>query len=151
MNYCNKCKHTLEEGTQFCPYCGAHVNAGPIISEDSYDPQDVQSNKGLAFLSYFGILFLIPLFVRKDSKFVRFHLNQGLVLFIIDIIMNILHRICNYLFVLYIIPSLSFGVKTLLFACDVFTVVLTIMGMVYALQGKAKELPIIGKINLIKN
>lgn len=151
MNYCNKCKHVLEEGSQFCPHCGSHVNAGPTIGEESYDPQDVQSNKGLAFLSYFGLLLLVPLFVRRNSKFVRFHLNQGLILFIISVIIDILHRICNYIFVLYIIPTLSLTVQTLLFACDIFTVVLAIMGMVYALQGKAKELPIIGKINLIKN
>lgn len=151
MNYCNKCKNVLEDGAQFCPHCGAPVNAGPTICEESYDPQDVQSNKGLAFLCYFGLLILIPLFVRRNSKFVRFHLNQGLILFIISVIIDILHRICKYIFVLYIIPPLNLVAQTLLFACDIFTVVLAIMGMVYALQGKAKELPIIGKINLIKN
>lgn len=151
MNYCNKCKHALEGDAQFCPYCGTPVNAGEVIDEEIYDPADIQSNKGLAFLSYFGILFLIPLFVRKDSKFVRFHVNQGLVLFIFGIIINILHRICNYVFVFYLLPFLGLGIKTLLFACDVFILVLAIMGMVYALQGKAKHLPIIGKINLIKN
>ena len=42
------------------------------------DPNDVQSNKVMAILAYFGILFLIPLLAAKESAYARYHTNQGL-------------------------------------------------------------------------
>jgi len=45
--------------------------------------QNDQSNTILfSILSYIGILWLIPLLVEKNDKVVRFHVNQGIVLFI---------------------------------------------------------------------
>ena len=41
------------------------------------DPNDVQSNKVMAILAYFGILFLIPLLAAKESAYARYHTNQG--------------------------------------------------------------------------
>ena len=35
------------------------------------DPNDVQSNKVMAILAYFGILFLIPLLAAKESAYAR--------------------------------------------------------------------------------
>lgn len=52
--------------------------------------QNDQSNTILfSILSYIGILWLIPLLVEKNDKVVRFHVNQGIVLFIFDIIGSI--------------------------------------------------------------
>lgn len=33
-----------------------------------YDPRDVQQTKSIAWLSYLGILFLIPMFVYKELR-----------------------------------------------------------------------------------
>ena len=54
------------------------------------DPNDVQSNKVMAILAYFGILFLIPLLAAKESPFARYHTNQGLVLFLFMFVCGIL-------------------------------------------------------------
>lgn len=45
---------------------------------DQFDKADVEQNKVMAILAYFGILVLIPILAAKDSKFARFHANQGL-------------------------------------------------------------------------
>ena len=45
-----------------------------------FDNQDIQNNKIMAILSYFGILVLVPILAAKESKFARFHANQGLIL-----------------------------------------------------------------------
>lgn len=37
-----------------------------------FDPRDIQNNKVMAILAYFGILVLIPIFAAKESKFARF-------------------------------------------------------------------------------
>ena len=48
--------------------------------------QDVENNKTVAALSYIWLLFLIPLILKKDSKFCQFHAKQGLILFILSLL-----------------------------------------------------------------
>lgn len=47
---------------------------------------DIEANKGIAALSYFWILCLVPLLLKKRSKFAQFHAKQGLVLFGVEIL-----------------------------------------------------------------
>ena len=100
------------------------------------DPADVSNNKVMAILAYIGILFLIPLLCAKNSKFARFHTNQGLVLFLIGIVCS-LGALIPVVKIIFRIASL------LVFVCQ-------IVGIVYAAQGKAKELPVIGNIVILK-
>lgn len=64
----------------------------PIVKNEteekpfSFQPEDVNENKGVAALSYFFILILIPFFVRRNSKFVQAHLKQGLILCVLEAI-----------------------------------------------------------------
>ena len=50
------------------------------------DKKDIENNKVLAAISYLWILCLVPLFLKRDSKFAQFHAKQGLVLFVIGLI-----------------------------------------------------------------
>lgn len=43
----------------------------------------------MAVLAYFGILVLIPILAAKESKFARFHANQGLILLITGVAYSI--------------------------------------------------------------
>ena len=103
--------------------------------EQAADPADADSNKLMAILAYIGILVLIPLFAAKESKFARFHVNQGLILLIIEVVIFFIGRI----------PGLS-GLIWLLNLC---VVVLSIIGIVNATKGQLKELPLIGKFRII--
>ena len=58
---------------------------------NEFDPTDIQNNKAMGILSYIGLLVLIPIFAAKDSKFARFHANQGLVLVIAQAIVTTVH------------------------------------------------------------
>lgn len=100
------------------------------------DPADVDNNKVMAILAYIGILVLIPLICAKNSKFARFHTNQGLVLFLIGIICGL----CASIPVVGILFKIA---AALVFVCQ-------IVGIVYAAQGKAKEIPVIGNIVILK-
>ncbi|MCQ2137259.1 MAG: hypothetical protein MJY60_00985 [Bacteroidales bacterium] len=100
------------------------------------DPQDVQDNKVMAVLAYIGILVLIPLFAAKKSKFAKFHTNQGLILCIIAIACNFLRKVP--------VVGWIFGIV------DLVVFVLAVVGIVYAVQGKAKELPVVGNWKLLK-
>ena len=122
------------------------------------EQMDIKNNKVQAVLSYIGILVLIPIFAAKDSKFARFHANQGLVLFIIDIAVGIIGGIMGAIFRVettilgfgtgvYQTPFWVTGISGLLgLACFV----LAILGIVNAANGDEKELPIIGSIKILK-
>ncbi len=59
-------------------------------SSHNYDPkQDIEKNKAVAALSYVWILFLLPLLLKRRSKFAQFHAKQGLVLFGIEIVVSL--------------------------------------------------------------
>jgi uncharacterized membrane protein len=88
----------------------------------------------MGILAYMGILIIIPFILAKDDPFVKFHLKQGLVLVIIEI-------------VLYVIRMNIFwygGLWTLLNIVNLGVLVLAIMGIINVLQGKEKELPLVG-------
>jgi len=98
--------------------------------------KDVQDNKGMAMVAY--IIFFIPLLAAKESKFAKFHANQGLNVLLLSLAVSILGS-----FIPYIGWIISAGGSV---ACIVFI----ILGIVNASNGEMKELPLIGKINIIK-
>ena len=99
-----------------------------------FDSKDVEENKGMAVLSYIGILVLIPLLAKKDSKFAQFHAKQGLVIFIGEVIISVIG----------VIPFIGWLIW---FVGWIFLVVISIMGIVNALKGQAKELPVVGGLS----
>lgn len=111
--------------------------------------QNDQSNTILfSILSYIGILWLIPLLVEKNDKVVRFHVNQGIVLFIFDIIGSIAVGILSAIFVF--IPVISFLENVIASLFGILCFVLMIIGIVNAANKSEKPLPIIGKFQILK-
>lgn len=160
MKLCTKCGANIDENTKFCPDCGA--TAETVTSPDTeaapsaektdfsekisqlnntadttadYDAADIEKNKIMAVLAY--IIFLIPLLAAKDSRFARFHTNQGLVLFISAIIISIVAAI----------PIIGWIIAPII---GLLITVLAIIGIINALNGRTKELPIIGKFKILK-
>ena len=105
--FCKQCGSTLPENVQFCPNCGAPVCSEPLYSilntpdhsKDYKIPTD-SGSKTMCFLSYLSWLVLIPLLSNagKDSPYIRFHTNQGLMVFLISLgITLIKESIANFL------------------------------------------------------
>ena len=102
----------------------------------------------MAILAYIWILVLVPLFAAKESRFARFHSNQGLILLIMDVILGVLISVLSAIFIA-ISWRLAF-ISTILNLLWLPMLGLHILGIVNASSGKAKELPLVGKIKLIK-
>ncbi len=113
-----------------------------------FDAQDIQNNKVMAILAYFGFLVLVPIFGAKTSKYARYHANQGLILFIAEVAYGIVYKIIIRI-LLAISWRLYFLSSVLGLVYLVFTV-LSIIGIINAANGKAKELPIIGQFKILK-
>ncbi|MBQ9945589.1 MAG: zinc ribbon domain-containing protein [Clostridia bacterium] len=160
MTYCSKCATTLEDGLKFCPACGEAVIAEPAAcsvdtassNEDAvgeklkqlnntkdetegFDKADIEKNKIMAVLAY--IIFLIPLIAAKESPFARFHTNQGLLLVIAAVISSVIAAI----------PVIGWIIAPVI---GIAVTVLAVIGILNALNGKAKELPLIGKFRILK-
>jgi len=105
------------------------------MNDKKTQTDDIESNKVVAALAYVWILCLVPLFLKRDSKYCQFHAKQGLILFIIEIVG----------WLVFWIPFIGW----LLF---IIVLILAVLGLVNALQGNYWKLPIIGdlaeKINL---
>lgn len=106
-------------------------------AKESNGKKDIEENKVYGILAYIGILFLVPLLAAPKSKFAKFHANQGCVLFIAEVVIS---------FVL-VIPVLGWIAG---FVGGIATLVLAIMGLINAANGKMEKLPLIGDIEIIK-
>lgn len=151
MGYCVKCGTKVDEGARFCPQCGAEIPGNVDSAQQEYFQQeDVKKHKGMGVLSYFGILVLIPLLAGdKNSPYVRFHSNQGLVLFLVSVILDLLEG--DWVFGLH--SWINLGGSGLSWAFDILSFgcfILMIVGIVTACKGEKRELPIIGKIKILK-
>ena len=167
MKYCVSCGNPVDDSAKFCTVCGAEIkptdeapkgftaeNTGGEARESKVDEainrltntadttsdyavDDINNNRLMSILAYIGILVLVPLFAAKESPFARFHTNQGLLLLILHLIG----------WVLSFIPYIGWV------ACGIINVVcfvLFILGLINAVRGDAKELPLIGKYRILK-
>jgi uncharacterized membrane protein len=103
----------------------------------TFDQGDVDQNKVMGVLAY--IFFFVPLIAGtyKTSEYVKFHTNQGTVLWIAGFA-------CG---VITVIPVIGWIIG---FIAPVVILVFDIMGIVSALKTEAKPLPIISKFQLLK-
>ena len=84
------------------------------MATPTFDAKDVEENKVLACLSYVGILFLIPMLAKKDSKFCQEHARQGVVMFIATL--------------LGVIPVIGWIWAVVVLVVDVIAIVNTLQG-----------------------
>lgn len=106
------------------------------------DPEDVQKNKVMAIIAYFGCLCFIPLIVAKDSQFAKYHANQGLSLFIMSIVLSAVKMVLAF----SDIPMVGMVVTVI----QIGLLVLMVLGIVNAAGGKMKPLPVIGGFKILK-
>jgi uncharacterized membrane protein len=157
--YCQKCGTQVPEGGAFCVHCGtACGNAcdgaqgnnqsnsqqkpeyAGVDYTSSFDHSDINANRGVSIAAYIWILFFLPLVVAPDSKFGRFHANQALINFLLWVACGIVSVPFNVFF---------WGGFNLVQIINIVPLGLMIYGIVNAVNGKAVELPVIGKLRLI--
>jgi uncharacterized membrane protein len=100
-----------------------------------FSAKDVDENKAITFLSYIGVLALVPLLAKKDSEFAQFHAKQGTVLFVSWFVASYVAGVVPFVGHALVLPAVS-----------IFGIVLTIMGLINVANGAKKELPVIGDL-----
>lgn len=115
--------------------------------DNMYDMKDIEENKILALFSYLSFLFIIPLIAKPNSRYCRFHVNQGIILCITEAIVG---AICAGLEMITLTAGLVSVVELTTTALDLLTTILGVYGIYNAVTGNAKELPVIGKFRILK-
>ncbi|MBE6731132.1 MAG: hypothetical protein E7564_05545 [Ruminococcaceae bacterium] len=115
-----------------------------------YKEEDIKNNKFFAVISYLPLLFIIPLIFKKESKYARFHANQGLSLFVCEVIVSVVYFILKWVFTLLAIAPLLIGLNFIMTVISIIMLSILLVGVMNANGGLAKSLPFIGGIEIIK-
>ena len=109
------------------------------ITEDLAGRFDKETNDAARIASAIGYLFFfVPIVMHPESKFARYHCNQGLILLILEFVGIIglagVPKVGAYLSLLMVL----------------FCLVCMIRGIILALMGKAKRIPFFGKLVIVE-
>ena len=170
--FCRNCGKKLIDSAKYCDSCGTPVDTTPnnntttpVVYEETAknnipensEEKDIENNKLISVLAYLGLFVLIPIFAAKDSPFARFHSNQGLVLLLAGVILTFIYPVFYLFFLVSLmftgarISGMIFVLITAIFLILIAVMfILTILGIVNALTGKKKPLPLIGRITILK-
>ncbi len=94
---------------------------------------EVEEGKTMGILAY--ILFLIPLLAQRENRYSMFHTEQAIILVIVAIGLSVISSVLSFTCIVPIIGAIA-GLGVL---------VLWIIGLINAIGGKAKFVPVLGK------
>lgn len=102
-----------------------------------FTPEEMEEKKLMAILCYLGLLVLIPILQEKDSAYIKFHINQGIVLSATSFVLS--------LFGMIPVIGMIIGLAgTILFFAGAVINILNIT------NGKAVKVPFLSNFEIIK-
>lgn len=177
MAYCYQCGSLLGAHDKYCPKCGYKVERKTPSREErekmplhekirlswnemldttdhtsELSTEDIEFGRSFAMFSYLGPLFLVPLFAARSSRFARFHIGQGINLLLALLLYSLV--IALFYVLLSWVPMFGnffVAVYDIMEALGILaSIALAIQGIVNTNNGKARELPFIGKIRIYR-
>lgn len=106
-------------------------------------PSPASNTKLICILEYLPLICLVGLFVEKDNEDVKFHTNQGLSLFALEVIISIVGGILS---LLRGIPVLGFLIGLVFSLLGLVCLAYMILGIINVINGKREQLPFIGNL-----
>lgn len=118
------------------------VAPSPVTPTATVSTNKLETDAKLfAALSYLSILFVVPWVVKRDDKFVAFHIRQGMGLFFAEVVI----WIALWLLESVLTTIFSYRVTGFIVLLNqivwLLIVTMSILGVYYATQGKTKPLP----------
>ena len=92
--------------------------------------RDIDENRIISAIGYIGVLFLLPLLMKRDSDYAQYHGKQGLALFLAWTINS----------VIAIVPIIGW---TVAFFGSILLLVLSFLGILKAYAGEYWEMPFV--------
>lgn len=99
------------------------------------------NKKTTGIVAYITLIGIIIALCAGDKEGAKFHINQALVIFLANVAASILGIVLGF------IPIVG-GIIS--WVISIFLLVCWIMGLVYACKEEEKEVPLLGKIKILK-
>lgn len=100
--------------------------------ENLNQKSEVSQKTIMGVLAYIGPLIIISYLAAKNDPFVRFHIKQGLVLLVLEVIV-------------WFLGMMFWPLWLLLNLVNLIILVLTIIGIINVTQNQEKKLPLVGE------
>lgn len=174
MAYCYYCGAQLGSHDKYCGNCGHKVKKqNEVAMEDlsfnqkivrsfqkvmdtpdhtnEFGDEDIEIGQNFAMFSYLGPLILVPVIAVRGSRYTKFHIGQGLNLFlgllIYSIVLALFYVLTSWI---PMFGNFFIAVYDIMEALGIIAaVLLAVKGIQNSNNGKARELPFIGRINLV--
>lgn len=163
MKNCPKCNAQLNDDAMFCVNCGAQIGANPNPQQNAYaqpmptapvvsstdhtaefSPAEVADNKLFAALIYalsiVGVVIALLANINNKSEYLKFHIKQGLKLFIANMIVTVASLVLCWTFIVPFAGAI----------CSLIILVVDVICFVQTLRNKSVEPPIISGIGFLK-
>lgn len=160
MKNCPNCNAQLNDDAAFCVNCGAQMGAAPqqnayaqpipapVVSPTDhtaeFTSEDVADNKLFAALIYalslVGVVIALLANMSNKSAYLKFHIKQGLKLFITDLIVSF----CTLVLCWTCIVPIAGAV------CGIILAVVQVICFIQTLRNKSVEPPIISSLGFLK-
>lgn len=145
MGFCEKCGSELKDGDHFCPACGM-VRKGQgdgSRPEEKGGGGETAEDRALAALAYMGPLVFVALCLAKGKKFIRFHASQGTALLLASVVYGIAFGVLEKVVLTFFWRA--YAITGLIGITGAAFPALACIGIVNAVGGQEKELPVIGR------
>ncbi len=122
--------------------------AEPEDFTSQFEKDERSAQKALCVIAYIPLLCFLPLLLSR-ARYVRFHTNQGLSLFVSMLVTNAVILLIGYLlsFAFSVLGSVFYLLALL---TDVAFLFLVMIGVYHALTECARELPLVGQARILK-
>lgn len=163
MKNCPNCHAQLNDDAVFCVNCGAQIGANPNPQQNAYaqpvptapvvsstdhtaefSPAEVADNKLFAALIYalsiVGVVIALLANLNNKSAYLKFHIKQGLKLFIANMIVTVASLVLCWTFIVPFAGAI----------CSLIILVVDVICFVQTLRNKSVEPPIISGIGFLK-
>ena len=115
----------------------------PVNNTPAPVPSPASNAKLICILEYLPLICLVGLFVGKDNEDVKFHTNQGLSLFALEVVISVAGGILS---ILRGIPVLGFLIGLVFSLLGLVCLAYMILGIINVVNGKREQLPFIGNL-----
>lgn len=163
MKNCPKCNAQLNDDAMFCVNCGAQIGANPNPQQNAYaqpmptapvvsstdhtaefSPAEVADNKLFAALIYalsiVGVVIALLANINNKSEYLKFHIKQGLKLFIANMIVTVASLVLCWTFIVPFAGAI----------CSLIILVVDVICFIQTLRNKSVEPPIISGLGFLK-
>lgn len=151
MVYCPNCGTALNDGAVQCPSCGTmlYQNQGypaapadPSDHSAEFDAKDISDNKVFAMAAYLlsALGIVIALLAAQKSDYAMFHVRQAVKIEVLNVLLALISAILCFTLIVPVAGAI----------CMAILFVVRIILFFHVCAGKAKDAPIVGKLNFLK-